>query len=249
MKPLACVVIDDEPLAANLIVSYIERTPEMKLAGVFAGAQDAVKTVMRGDIDIVFLDIEMPQLNGVEFARIIPRHTRIIFVTAYETHAVHAFRLNALDYLLKPVSYEEFIEAANRAFEWRQLTSRAREAEKRDEFIIVKSEYKHVQIPLRKILYVEGLKDYVKFYLEDQDKSIMSLMSMKALDRALPQERFLRVHRSYIINTSRITVVERNRVFLGAVSVPVSEGYRGIFSQFVNSRLIGNPKDALEEEE
>lgn len=242
MNQLKCVVVDDEPLAARLIAEYVERTPEMELIGVFSSAQEAVRTIMKGGIDVVFLDIEMPQLNGVEFARIIPRNTRIIFVTAYSNHAVDAFKLNALDYLLKPVSYEEFITATNKAFELKRLNTRAKEAVANDDYIIVKSEYKLVQIPLDKILYVEGLKDYVKFFVEGQEKCIMTLISMKVIDQTLPESKFIRVHRSFIVNKSKITIVERNRILFGKTAVPISESYRDSFNEFVNGRLIGMPK-------
>jgi DNA-binding LytR/AlgR family response regulator len=242
MDSLKCVVVDDEPLAAALIASYVEKTPNIELAGTFASAQEAVKTILQGGIDIVFLDIEMPQLNGLEFARIMPRDTRIVFTTAYDNHAVSAFKLNALDYLLKPISYEEFMGAVNKAFEIKRLSRRANEASENSAYIMVKSEYKLVQIPVSRILYVEGLKDYVKIYLEGQDKSVMTLMSMKQLEKKLPETKFLRVHRSFIVNTSKISVIERNRILFDKTYVPVSDSYKAAFSEFVSSRLISGAK-------
>lgn len=239
---LKCVVVDDEPLAAGLIASYIEKTPNTDLAGTFSSAQEAVRTIIQGGIDIVFLDIEMPQLNGLEFARIMPPETRIVFTTAYENHAVSAFRLNALDYLLKPISYEEFMGAVNKAFELKRLARRAGEASEDGSYIMVKSEYKLVQIPVASILYVEGLKDYVKIYLEGQERSVMTLMSMKQIEKSLPESKFLRVHRSFIVNTSKITVIERNRILFGKTAVPVSDSYKAAFSDFIAGRLISTPK-------
>ena len=242
-------VIDDEPLASGLIASYIEKTPFLELAGEFSSPRDAISTILNSRIDIVFLDIQMPQLNGIEFAKIIPRTTRIIFTTAYSDYAVEGFRVNALDYLLKPVSYEEFLAAAKRALEWHELNSRAEStpattpdgadtASTDGEFIIIKSEYKLVQIPVRDILYVEGLKDYVKIYVEGSDKSIMTLLSMKTLEQTLPSSSFMRVHRSYIVNLSKIRFIERNRIIFGKTQIPVSESYKDSFAEFIASRTL-----------
>lgn len=185
MTTVRCCVVDDEPLAAQLLTTYIEKTPYLKLIGVFNSAQDAVKTILDERVDVVFLDIQMPQLNGMEFAKIIPPTTRIIFTTAYESYAVQGFKVNALDYLLKPISYEEFVDSANKALKWVDVNQRIDNNSLINDFIIVKSEYKLIQIPVRKILFVEGLKDYVKIYLDDEQSPIMTLMSMKAIERTL----------------------------------------------------------------
>lgn len=237
MTTLKCCVVDDEPLAAELIADYIRKTPFMELCGVYASAQDAVKSIL-GGIDIVFLDIQMPQLNGMEFAKIIPPSTRIIFTTAYREYAMDGWRVDALDYLLKPVSYEEFAEAANKALRWFDLVRSADERDNASNYIMVKSDYKIVQICLDDILYVEGLKDYVRIYMTDSRRSVMTLMSMRSLEQRLPADRFMRVHRSYIVNTGRITVIERNRIVFGDVYIPVSGSYRQTFSDFVASRSL-----------
>lgn len=248
MQTLRCCVIDDEPLASGLIRSYIEKTPFLEIAGEFSSPRDAVSTILNNDIDIVFLDIQMPQLNGIEFARIIPADTRIIFTTAYSDYAVEGFRVNALDYLLKPVSYEEFLAAARRALAWYEmkhqsdsskLQTQASPTEKAGEYIIVKSEYKLVQVRIADILYIEGLKDYVKIYVEGSEKSIMTLLSMKALEQTLPSDTFMRVHRSYIVNLSKIKVIERNRIIFGRTQIPVSESYKDTFAEFIARRTLG----------
>lgn len=238
MITIKCCVVDDEPLAAQLIASYIEKTPFMTLSGVFSSAQDAVKTILDEKIDVVFLDIEMPQLNGVEFARIIPENCRVIFTTAYDRYAIQGFKVNALDYLLKPVSYEEFVASANRALSWCELHRQANMVTDEREYIIVKSEYKLVQIAINDILYIEGLKDYVKIYLENIAKPILTLMSMKMLEKYLPMSKFLRVHRSYIVNTNKIKTVERNRIVFGNHYIPVSESYKQVFYDYVNANSI-----------
>lgn len=239
---LRCCVIDDEPLASALIASYIDKTPFLELAGEFASPRDAVAAILSGGIDVVFLDIQMPQLNGIEFARIIPPTTRIIFTTAYSDYAVEGFRVNALDYLLKPISYEEFLAAARRALDWCEMRANAPEPhpaaapDTDSEYIIVKSEYKLVQIPTADILYIEGLKDYVRICIEGQEKSVMTLLNMKTLEQALPANRFLRVHRSYIVNVSKIKVIERNRILFDKTAIPVSESYRDAFADFIARR-------------
>lgn len=238
MITIRCCVVDDEPLASQLISSYVKKTPFMELVGVFSSAQEAIKTILDEKIDIVFLDIEMPQLNGVEFARIIPESCRVIFTTAYDSYAIQGYKVNALDYLLKPISYEDFVVTANKALNWCELQRQANAGVDRREYLIVKSEYKLVQIPINNILYIEGLKDYVKIYLENESKSIMTLMSMKMLERYLPSSKFLRVHRSYIVNTSKIKTVERNRIVFGNQYIPVSESYKQGFCDYVNSNSV-----------
>ncbi len=242
MNKLRCCVIDDEPLAAQLINSYILRTPYLEDGGIFSSAQEAVKKVIDGDFDLIFLDINLPQLNGLEFARIVPPTTRVIFTTAYDNYAVESFKVNALDYLLKPISYEEFSKSASRALQ--QLNGMTVGQKRREmDSIIVKSEYKLIQIPIDDILYIEGLKDYVKICTENG--TVMTLMNIKALERSLPGDKFMRVHRSFIVNMRRITVIERNRIVFGTTYIPVSESYKQAFSDYVNARLVGTfPRNA-----
>ena len=236
MEKIRCCVIDDEPLAAQLISGYIDRTPFLENAGAFDSAQGAIKHVLEGKIDLIFLDINMPQLNGLEFARIIPPTTRVVFTTAYDNYAVEGFKVNAVDYLLKPVSYEEFKSAAIRAL--REVPAhKPEEPVTLRDFIIVKSEYKLVQIAVDDIIYVEGLKDYVKICTKDS--SIMTLMNIKNLEQSLPPELFMRVHRSFIVNKNKIKVIERNRIVFGNVYIPISETYKQAFSEYVNSHLVG----------
>ena len=238
MITIRCCVIDDEPLAAQLIAAYIEKIPFMELVGVYASAQDAIKPILDENIDVVFLDINMPQLNGIEFAKIVPSRSRVIFTTAYDNYAIQGFKVNALDYLMKPISYEEFVGAANKALQWAELSRQASAQADNREYIIVKSEYKLIQIAVNDILYIEGLKDYVKIYLEKEQKCIMTLMSMKVLERHLPMSKFLRVHRSYIVNTSKIKVVERNRIVFGSQYIPVSESYKQAFADYISTHSI-----------
>ncbi len=240
---LRCCVIDDEPLASGLIASYITKTPFMELVGEFSSPKEAISTLLEGKVDIVFLDIQMPQLNGIEFAKIIPKSTRIIFTTAYPNYAIDGFKVNALDYLLKPISYEEFLNAANRALQWANMQVQAQPSFQQgaaSETIIVKSEYKLIQIHVNDILYIEGLKDYVKIYTEGAEKSIMTLISMKTLEKTLPPHKFMRVHRSFIVNISKIKVIERNRIVFGKTHIPISESYKQAFSDFIAQRTLSS---------
>ncbi len=232
MRILRCCVIDDEPLAARLINDYIEKTPFLESAGIFGSAQEAIKAVLSGDIDIVFLDIQMPQLNGLEFARLVPKQCKIVFTTAYDRYAIDGFKVNAVDYLLKPVSYTEFLAAATKVLNLIETPTATR-----NDYIIVKSEYKLVQIPVNDIIFIEGVRDYVKIYIEG-DSSVLTLMNIKSLDQALPRDMFMRVHRSYIVNTSKIRVIERNRIVFGKHYVPVSESYKDAFADYVSHHTV-----------
>lgn len=242
---LRCCVIDDEPLAAGLIASYIEKTPFMELVGKFSSPKDAISSILNDAIDVVFLDIQMPQLNGIEFAKIIPPTMRIIFTTAYSNYAIDGFKVNALDYLLKPISYDEFLAAANRALHWHELTKQTNgnqaasdKTSADNDSIIIKSEYKLIQIKIADIIYIEGLKDYVKIYVEGTDKSIMSLLSMRTLEQKLPSSQFMRIHRSFIVNLSKIRTIERNHIVFDKVQLPISESYKEAFNNYINSRTI-----------
>ena len=244
-QKLRCCVIDDEPLAAELIAAYVRRTPSLELAGVFSSAQDAFATISAGDIALVFLDIQMPGLTGVEFAEMLPESTRVVFITAYTDFALDGFRVNALDYLLKPVSYDDFRRAASRALNFYS----ERQARTSDiDFITVKSEYRLRRIPVSSIRYVEGLKDYVKIYVEGEVNPVLTLMSMKTLEQTLPSDSFMRVHRSFIINMDYVRTVERNRILFGQESVPVSDSYKREFFRRIGAGSECPEADTAEKE-
>lgn len=238
MEKIKVCVIDDEPLAAELIAGYVKRTSFLELEGVYSSAQEAVRPIMEGKINLVFLDIQMPMLNGLEFARLMPKGVKVVFVTAYSDFALDSFKVGAVDYLLKPVDYEEFVGAATRAIaQIGPQTACAAPAAPRNDYLIVKSEYKLQQIKISEILYVEGLKDYVKIWLDGSNRSITTLLNMRSLEQSLPPETFMRVHRSFIVNLDKIRTIERNRIVFGNVAIPVSESYRDGFQNWVNSRM------------
>ena len=230
---LKCAIVDDEPLALGLLESYVEKTPFLELTGKYSSAVQAMKELPEKQTDLLFLDIQMPELNGLEFSKMVDSRTRIIFTTAFEQYALDGYKVNALDYLLKPISYTDCLQAAKKAVRWFELLNQPH-----DEItsIFVKSDYKLVQIELDNILYVEGLKDYVKIYEEGNQRPILSLMSMKAMEELLPASRFMRVHRSYIVQKSKIRIIDRGRIIFGKTSIPVSESYKAAFQEYLDRR-------------
>lgn len=221
---LNCAIIDDEPLAAELMSNYVNKTPFLKLNGTYNSASMAIKDLQEKPVDLIFLDIQMPELSGIEFAKILPKETRIIFVTAFSQYAVEGYKVNAMEYLLKPVSYDNFLTAAKKALEWFMAKSR-QETYKQDRFIFVKSDYKLIHVDFDNILYIEGLKDYVRIYLANNSK-IMSLMNMKNLEDSLPKPEFMRTHRSYIAHMTKIESVDRFRLVFGNAHIPISDSYK-----------------------
>ena len=221
---ISCAIIDDEPLAAGLLESYARKTPYLQLVGTYNSAILAMKDLRDNPVQLLFLDIQMPELSGVEFAKILPKDTRIIFTTAFPQYAVEGYKVNALDYLLKPISYEDFLKSTDKALEWFSIIQR-QDAYRRDRFMFVKTDYKLQRVNLDDILFIEGLKDYVRFYLKDGEK-VMSLMSMKKLEEYLPRPEFLRTHRSYIVHMTETPLVDRFRIVFGENYIPVSENYK-----------------------
>lgn len=238
---LSCAIVDDEPLALDLLETYVEKTPFLQIKGKYASAVEAMKGLQEQPVDLLFLDIQMPELDGLEFSHMVIPETRIIFTTAFEQYALDSYRVNALDYLLKPISYRDFLEASNKALQWFELKNAAEgtvDSAGDDEYIYVKSEYKLIQISLKDILYIEGLKDYVKIYVETEARPIMSLMSLKSLEERLPTSCFLRVHRSYIVQKSKIRLIDRGRIVFGKEYIPISDSYKQDLQTYLNNKTI-----------
>jgi two-component system, LytTR family, response regulator LytT len=241
---LNCIAVDDEPLALGLVSKFIEQTAFLKLAGKYAGAVEALKALHTQQIDLIFLDIQMRDLNGIELARVLDkgdRKTRIIFTTAYNQFALEGYRVDALDYLLKPFNYEEFLRAAQKALHYAGLlnkpvlqTSVLNETERADDnYLFLKAEYQLVRIALDDILYIESLKDYVKVELKNAGKAVLSLTSLKALEEKLSPKRFMRVHRSFIISLDKISSMTKNSVRIGKKTISIGDQYKNAFAQFV----------------
>lgn len=233
-----CAIIDDEPLARDLLESYVNKTPFLTLTGKYNSAVTALNDVREQGIQLLFLDIQMPDMNGMEFSRLVPSETRIIFTTAFQQYAVDGFRVNALDYLMKPINYNEFLQSANKALDWFTLVEKEKAAPATEDFIYVKSDYKLVQIRLADILYIEGLKDYLKIFLEDQPRPILSLISMKSMEERLPSPQFIRVHRSYIVQMSKVKTIEKSQIIFGKSRIPISDSYRNEILRFLGEHTL-----------
>lgn len=241
---LSCAIIDDEPLAVGLIESYVEKTPFLELHGSWSGGTAALEALRAAPVDLLFCDIQMPRLSGVELSRMLPDATRVVFTTAFDRYAVEGFRVGAVDYLLKPISYDDFLGAARKALEWFELkrgaAGRPLPAGGSDtpNSIFVKTECRLRRIELERILYVEGLRDYVKIHVEGEPQPVVSLMSLKTLEAQLPADRFLRVHRSFIVQPEKIRLLERGRIVFGREYIPISESYREAFFEFLAARAL-----------
>ena len=240
---LNCLIVDDEPLALDLMENYVKRTPFLSLVGRCGSALEVLPVVKEQKVDVIFLDIQMPELNGLELSRMLGERTKVIFTTAFEQYALEGFRVDALDYLLKPISYPEFLKAANKALQWCEMSGRQESGAKEQESIFVKADYKLVRIDLAKILYIEGLKDYVKIYLEGEAQPVVSLMSLKSLEELLPSSNFIRVHRSFIVRLDKVKVIERNRIVFGKEYIPISDSYKDKFQEFLNKYLPTNRQE------
>lgn len=240
---LNCLVVDDEPLALELMVSYVKRTPFLTLQGTCAGAVEALHRLEQSDIDLIFLDIQMPELNGLELSRLIGNRTKIIFTTAFEQYAVEGFKVDAVDYLLKPISYPEFLRAAQKALHRHEQATAApttptnATAPTPITHTFVRSGNKLIRLTLDDILYIEGMQDYVKIHLATQSAPVVTLLPMKNFEETLPLP-FLRIHRSYIVNLDKITMIERNRIYIGSIALSVSDSYRPAFLQQINRRTL-----------
>ncbi len=238
---LKCAIIDDEPLAAGLLESYAKKTPFLELTGTYGSAVQAMSDLRRQPVDLLFLDIQMPELSGMEFAKLMPKQTKIIFTTAFGQYAIEGYKVQALDYLLKPISYEEFLRASTKALELFQSaegTSAAPTASAAERFIFVKSEYKLVKINFDDILFIEGVKDYVKIYLDNGQKPVMSLMNMKKVEEFLPSPEFMRTHRSYIVHTSKVTIIDRGRIVFGDNYIPISDSYKEEVQKYLDKHML-----------
>lgn len=236
---IKCIAVDDEPLALKQIVSYIIKTPFLDLKGEFDNALKVVTFLQENEIDLMFVDINMPDLSGLELVKSQINPPKVIFTTAHSQYAVEGFKVNALDYLLKPIDYDAFLKAANRALEWFSLKGeKTTRIESNENFLFIKSEYKVVRINISDIKYIEGMREYIRIHLVNQ-KPIMTIVSMKKIEDYLPENRFMRVHRSYIVNLEKITTIDRNRIiFDNNVYIPVSEQYNQKFQEYLKRNFL-----------
>lgn len=236
---IKCLAIDDEPLALKQMGIYIEKTPFLELVAQCNNAFDAMEFLKAGRIDLMFLDISMPDLSGMDFVRSLSEKPLIIFTTAFSEYAVEGFRVDAIDYLLKPIGYQDFLKAASKAKTLIDLQEiKTESVQTTGDLLFVKSEYKLIKIVLSDIRYVEGMHEYVRIHLINE-KPVMTLIRLKTIEDKLPAGRFMRVHRSYIVNLERIRIIERNQIiFDNNIRIPVSEQYKSRFQEFLNKNFL-----------
>lgn len=246
MEPIRCMIVDDEPLAVELIKRFVERTPFLQFVASFTDAVEAVGAFKTTPVDLLFLDIQMPDLDGMSFAEMVPQNTRIIFTTAFQQYALDSYGVNALDFLLKPVSYARFLTAAEKARTWFEMVHQSVQPvvetppkEQRNTiFLRVDGELK--QIDIRNILYVSGLKNYVMFYMEGSKRPVITHLTMKAVEDILPPLQFMRVHRSYIVALQKIRSIDRNNtILIGDEFIHVGEAYQDAFNAYLKNNLPG----------
>jgi DNA-binding LytR/AlgR family response regulator len=223
---MRCIAVDDEKWVLDLLVDNIGRVPFLQLAGRCKNAFEAIELLHREEVDLIFLDIQMPGLNGIQFVQSLQHPPMIIFVTAYKEHAWEGFELAAVDYLLKPVSFERFLKACNKAQELFSLQQKTTAAKELPASFFVYVEYNQVKVNIADIMYIEGMKDYVKIFLTAAAKPVITKMSLKAREDKLLPYRLVRIHKSYIIAADKVTAVKRDLICLGAIELPFSETYR-----------------------
>lgn len=235
---IRCIAIDDEPLALKQMESYILKTPFLELSGVFSNAIEVLEKVNLQKIDLIFADINMPDYSGIDFIKAIKDQAKVIFTTAHSKYAVEGFKVDAIDYLLKPISYSDFLNSAARAKKFFEQTTVLPSSTKDGKFIFIKSEHKYIRVNLDDILYIKGEREYVKIVMYN-DKPIMTLMNMKTVEQELPNTDFMRVHRSYIVNLLRVEKLDKHSlIYKNKIEIPVSEQYREKLLQFVEKHFL-----------
>ena len=234
MNTISCIIIDDEPLAVKLMESYVQKTPFLDLKGSFTSGSSAFSFIHDNPVDLLFCDIQMPGLSGMDLSKMLPETTKVIFTTAFSQYAIEGFKVHALDYLLKPISYDDFLASANHAYKVLNISTAAAPRS-----IFVKTEYRLQQIELDNIAFIEGFKDYVRIHLADGSAPVLSLMRMKALEEQLPADWFVRVQKSYIVQIQKIEAIERSHIIIGKDRIPIGETYQEIlFTALAGSSLL-----------
>lgn len=232
---IRCIAIDDEPLALKQIGSYIAKTPFLETIALCSSAFEALRFIREGDIDLLFVDINMPDLNGLDFVKSLDRKIPVIFTTAYSEYAIEGFQVDALDYLLKPISYALFLKSANKAKAWFDANTKPAEVlQAATDYIFVKAEHRLIRIFLSDIKYIEGSNEYIIIH-QVKEKPLTTLMRMKNIESMLPENVFMRVHRSFIVNLNQVNVIERNRIiFDEKIYIPIGEQYKENFQKFLD---------------
>ena len=235
---MRCIAVDDESLALDLLEDNIRKVPFLALVKRCKNAFEAHEVVMKENIDLMFLDIQMPGISGVQFLQSISNPPLVIFITAYEQFALQGFNLDVVDYLLKPVPFDRFLKAANKAHEFFTLKNAA-PSTTLSEYLFVNSEYNLVKINIRDIIYIEGLKDYIKIFIANATRPIITRLSMKSIEEKLPPDRFVRVHKSFIIAIDKIISIRKGKISINNVHVPISEHYKENLYRFIDPKSLG----------
>ncbi|HUP12480.1 MAG TPA: LytTR family DNA-binding domain-containing protein [Niastella sp.] len=234
---MKCIAIDDEPFALQLLKDYISQMPYLELVALCEDVFEANKILQQQEIDLVFTDIQMPRLTGLQFIQSLTERPLFILITAYEKFALEGFNLNVVDYLLKPVELSRFMLACNKAWELFQLKKAAKQSpETTLPYFFVNAEYRQVKVMYKDISYIEGLKDYIKINLQAPAKPLLVRMSMKSAEEELPAAQFIRIHKSYIISIDSITSVRKSSVFIDQLELPVGETYQGVIEQLTKRK-------------
>jgi DNA-binding LytR/AlgR family response regulator len=239
-QKINCLIVDDEPMALSLMEDFVAKIPFLELKGKCKNGFEVLDKLHAEKIDLLFLDIQMPELNGIELSRTISKDTRVIFTTAFDQYAIEGFKVDALDYLLKPYNFEEFYTAAQKARDWFDLVHNARKNETKEDsvYIFIRAEYKQIKVMLDDVLYIEGLKDYVKVWLKNESKPILTHTSLKKLEEELPESKFMRVHRSYIIALNKIQAIERSQAIINNQYIPIADQFKQQFQDFVGRNSL-----------
>ena len=245
---IRCIIVDDEPLAVAQLEKYVERVPFLVNVGSCSSAAEAMEILSTGNVDAMFVDINMPDIDGVQFVRSLVNPPFVVFTTAYSEYAIDGFKLDAIDYLLKPIAFEDFLKASNKLNRIYSMNNNVQSAVEQGEGVchdclFVKSDYRMLRVPISSIKYIESMSEYVRIFVEDSPKPIVSLLSMKKIEESLPVGDFMRVHRSYLVNLNKVKEVSKMRlVYDGGVYVPIGEMYKDAFFEYIDKHFIGKSK-------
>ncbi|MBR4967346.1 MAG: response regulator transcription factor [Bacteroidaceae bacterium] len=245
---IRCIIVDDEPLAIAQLEKYVERVPFLVNVGACTSATEAMEILSSGNVDAMFVDINMPDIDGVQFVRSLTRPPLVVFTTAYSEYAIEGFKLDAIDYLLKPIAFEDFLKAANKLNRLLGINNAAQPAAEQGEGVCydclyVKSDYRMLRVPINSIKYIESMSEYVRIFVDDSAKPIVSLLSMKKIEESLPTGSFMRVHRSFLVNLNKVKEISKMRiVYDGGVYVPIGEMYKEQFFEYIDKFFVGKGK-------
>lgn len=238
---IRCLAIDDEPLALKQLASYLSNVPFFELVGSCQSAMEAMRVVGEQEVDVLFIDINMPDLNGLEFVRSLQNPPLVVFTTAYQEYAVEGYKVDAIDYLLKPFGMGDILRAADKVKrQYDLLHAVSLSPVDEDDALFLKTEYKVVRILITDIIYIEGMSEYLRIHLLGQSKPVVVLLSMKKMEERLMGRDFMRIHKSYIINLHHIAEINKSRVILdNQVDIPIGESYRERLSEYVAKKFLG----------